>query len=155
MMVYHLVILFFQLPLSLSQDITYRDEATYKLSLKMEFKVEPAPSKDRLELAYKKPHNREPQLYLNASLELLTLIEGDYRLKVTNNDNGLVISRKLKSPDTFLFKLGFARQMKEKIIPNAFTIQFFNKSKEVTGQIILEVKADGDFIVNGKRFGKI
>jgi len=139
----------------MSQDIPYRDEATYKLSLKMEFKVEPTPSKNYVDGVFEKTHTIEPQLYLNASLELLALIDEDHRLKVTSNDNGLVISRKLKSPDIFLFKLGFAGQMKKKTTPNVFTIQFFNKKKEVTSRIILEIKEDGDFIVNGKHFGKV
>ena len=155
MMVIQLFILFLQLTVGAPQDIPYRDEASYKLSLKMAFKVIPAPDKNKVDVSKIKTHNNDPQLYLNASLELLTLIDGDYRIKVTDSNNTLSISRKLKSPDIFLFRMGFASQMKDNTAPNVFTIQFLNKNKEVTGLIILEVKEDGDFIVNGKVFGKI
>jgi hypothetical protein len=45
--------------------------------------------------------------------------------------------------------------MKDKASGNVFTIQFLNKQKDVTSQIVLEIKATGDFIVNGKVFGKV
>ncbi len=136
-------------------DIPYRDPSTYKLSLKMEFKTEPTESNDKVDMVYRKKNNSGPQLYLNASIELLKLLEDDYKIKIFKNNNGLLISKKLKSPDTLLFKLGYAEKIKSGESPSKFTIQFINKAKKITSQIILEIKENGDFIVNGKQFGKV
>lgn len=155
MRIFSTILFCIQLHLAVSQDIPYRDETTYKLSLKMEFKTEPARSSNEVDLVNVIDRNSGPQLYLNASLELLTLSEGDYRIKIFNGENGLLTSKKLKTPTTFLFKLGYANHMKIGKSPNLFTIQFINKEKKVISQIILEIKEDGDFMVNNKRFGKV
>jgi hypothetical protein len=139
----------------IGQDIPYRDPDTYKLSLKMEFKAEAAPSHDKVNMLNKKDYDGRPKLYLNASLELLTLVKGDYKIKVFNSENTVLVSRKLKSPTSFLLKLGFAHKMKNVKSPNTFTINFINKEKTIISKIYLEVKEGGDFMVNGKRFGKI
>jgi len=141
--------------IAIGQDIPYRDESTYKLSLKMEFKVEKPPNSNKIEFADKTKYSPEPQLYLNASLELITLVEDDYKIKVITNIGSGLLSKKIKSPDTFLIKLGYANHMKSQTSPNKFTIQFINKEKKTTSLIILEIKEDGDFMVNGKRFGKV
>jgi len=137
------------------QDIPYRDESTYKLSLKMEFKFESAPNINKVDMVNKPNYNGASQMYLNASLKLLSLLDEDYKIRVVNNIGSVLVSKKLKSPDIFLVKLGFANHMKSQTSPNTFTIQFINKEKEITSQIILEIKENGDFMVNGKRFGKV
>jgi len=136
-------------------EVPYRDESSYKLSLKMEFKTEKAPSNDKVDMVYTKKRSNGPLLYLNASLELLTLLENDYRIKVINSKKVVIKSARLKSPTTILFDLGFAEYMKSEKSSNTFTIQFIDKKRNVVSHIFLEIKKDGDFMVNGKRFGKV
>jgi hypothetical protein len=121
----------------------------------MEFKTEPRPSNDRIEMENKKRYDYSPQMYLNASLELLNIQKDDYKIKIFNSAGTTLVSKKLKSPDTYLIKLGYANGMKDRTSPNTFTIHFINKEKKITSHIFIEINKDGDFMVNGERFGKV
>lgn len=149
------ILIFLQLIFDNTQDIPYRDKDTYKLSLKMEFKLETPADVNQLELSKKKRYSNEPKLFLNTSLEILTLLEYDHRVRIIDNNDRVLISKRLKSPNTFLFKLGYAHYMKDKQSANMFVIDFLNKEKKVMSQIVIEIKEDGDFLVNNERFGKI
>lgn len=141
--------------LGVSQDIPYRNDSTYKLELKMEFKTPEAADVNQVKPGQIFTNNSGIELYVNIKLKLLKLIEGDYKLKVVTNKGKAVLITKLKKPDDYLIKLGSVKDVKERKSAHLYTAQFYNKEKKLLSRITIEIKENGDFMVNSKLFGKI
>ena len=140
---------------SLAQEVPYRDESTYKLELKMEFKVPDPEPNNVIDPVKNRIIPTDPELYVNLNLKLLKLLPEDTKLKVMDNKGITKLTKKLKDPDEYLIKIGRAMYVKEKKIGNIITVMFFNGKKENTSRITIEFKENGDFIVNDQLFGKI
>lgn len=141
--------------LGISQNIPYRNDSTYKLELKMEFKTPEPADVNQVKPGQVFRNNPGVELYVNVKLKLLLLIEGDYKLKVVNNNGQAVLTTKLKKPDDYLIKLGRVKDVKERKTANLYIAQFYNKEKKLRSRITIEIKENGDFMVNNKLFGKI
>ncbi|ELR73890.1 hypothetical protein C900_00054 [Fulvivirga imtechensis AK7] len=93
--------------------------------------------------------------YVKVKFDLLTLGQNDYRIKVVNGHGGSVFSRKLKGPMAFDIDMGFAEDIKDRIVPHSYSVYFMDKAKNILSQITIEVKKDGELLLNEQVYGKL
>ena len=141
---------------SFLQDVPYRESSSYNLELGMEYKKI---SQDNTQTF--KPG--EPQAVMNTGydffltlkLDLLELTDKDFKIKITNDLNDIVLSKKIKKPQLFEIDLGRSTEIKSGKSARNYQIDFIDEDKKKHSQIQIEFNERGDFFVNGELFGKI
>ncbi|UII31334.1 hypothetical protein LVD17_23870 [Fulvivirga ulvae] len=139
-----------------AQDIVpFRSDSTYNFELDYNFKTKPAPPHG--EISYTEYYDKSSDMlpYVSIKISLLGLSENDFRVKVVNNQGNQVYSRKMKLPMEFDVELGFAEDLKEKLVPHLYYVYFFDKERNLHSRITIEVTETGDFLLNDKIYGKL
>lgn len=138
------------------QDIVpFRPDTTYNFKLDYDFKTKPPPPQGEISYTeyYDRPNDILP--YVSVKIALLNLAENDFRVKVINNQGDQIYSRKMRLPMEFDVNLGFAEDLKEKLVPHLYHVYFFDKDKNLQSRITIEVTETGDFLLNDKVYGKL
>jgi len=138
------------------QNIPFREENTYKLELGMEYKAIPSEGTSTIVPSQTSPfRNTGSDFYLQIKLNLLQLLNDDFRIKIIDNYGRLVSSKKLKKPDQFVIDLGRSVEIKNGKASNKYRIEFVDDNKNTTSIILIEFTEEGNFLVNNILFGKI
>ncbi|MBL6445601.1 hypothetical protein JMN32_04730 [Fulvivirga sp. 29W222] len=136
--------------------VPFRSDSTYDFKLNYDFKLKPpAPHGEITYGEYYDQSTNEMLPYVTVNISLLWLGADDYRVKVINNQGVRVYSKKMRLPMDFNVDLGFAEDLKEKLVPYLYNIYFFDKNKNVNSKITLEVTESGDFLLNDEVYGKL
>lgn len=150
-------LLFLLIALSLheKQGVPYRDESTYEINLDYDFKNKVVDDRDVVQLSARRAKEKHGLLpYLIVNLVLLKVGPDDYRIKVTDSLEGVVLSKKIKPEQVYKIDMGFTDDMKDGVTPNQFVVHFIDQKKTVKNRIVLEVQEDGTFLINGQVHGK-
>ena len=122
----------------------------------MEYKKVPVPSTTTIKPGQLSPIiNNGSDFYLVLKLNLLKLQPDDLRIKITNNFNDIILSKRLKKPNQFVFDIGRSTEIKNGKVANIYRIEFIDVNKTTSSIIILEFTETGIFNVNDVQFGQI
>lgn len=148
---------FFMAPVALYGQgaVPFRSDSTYDFKLDYNFKTKPEPAHG--EVSYTEYYKRSNDIlpYVKVTISMLDLRENDFRVKVVNNQGDQVYSRKMRLPLEFNLDLGFAEDIKERLVPHLYNVYFFDKEKNIQSRITIEVTESGDFLLNDKVYGKL
>lgn len=101
------------------------------------------------------PRNTGPLPYLSLSLKVLKTNPEEEKIRIINNENTVILNRKLQPGMTVNFEAGFTDDMKDRVKAHQFTILFLSKSKNPISKVVVEVTQDGTFLVNNEKRGKL
>ncbi|MCW5910929.1 MAG: hypothetical protein KIT62_07635 [Cyclobacteriaceae bacterium] len=135
----------------------FKSETEFEFKLDYSFK-ERAPQEKSDYEAYdpgKKKPSTGPLPYLKTELLLLTLAPQEVRLKVINKKGTTILNRKATTATVIKIDWGFSDDVKDQIVSNSYTILLQNEKKETVTRIILLAEADGTFLVNGQKRGRL
>lgn len=122
------------------------DEYSYELEYELRRKV-PDKSYD-YDAVGKKPASTLDQLpFVKINFSLLTLQEGDKKIKIYQGLK-LLGTKKIKGPMKITLEMGFAVDLKERVVPGDFTIYIMDKNNKHRAKIFVEVKPNGELLIN-------
>lgn len=142
-----------------------QEEVPYKpaeeIKVELDYKFKQRPSVDNLTVDYgetREQHERRkvsgPLPYLMVNFTVLSLKEGEVRIRGINNLGNSVITKKAEVGTTFKIDLGYTDDMKDRVSPYEFNIYFLSPEKKNLSRVHLLVLEDGTFLINGEKRGK-
>lgn len=138
-------------------EIPFKPKEEYELKMEFQFKTRPteAPG-SKIELGYERtPQSNGPLPYLFLHLSVLRQLDDEIRIKVVGNDGKTLLARKLDKEKKVSLDLGFTDDLKDHVKPYEYTYQFIDGDKNVKRKIVVLFEADGTYLVNGEKRGKI
>lgn len=96
-----------------------------------------------------------PLPYLQFDLALLKLPDGESRIRVVNNENETVLSKKIGIGDVLKLDMGYTDDLKGHRQGCAYNILLLNAQKKANSRIVIHFEEDGTYLVNGEKRGKI
>jgi hypothetical protein len=148
--IYMLSAILFQEP------IPYKGNDEFELKLDMQFKKRPPPNLNKVDLEKRTlPASGMNAPYLYIDLRVLKPVPDEYRVKVTKNNNDILMSRKFDPSTVIKLDLGFTDDIKDHIRPHHYMITFLSKEKDPLSRVEIFFEKDGTYIVNGEKRGKI
>lgn len=142
-------LLFFQ------QSVPFKPSEEFELKMNYDLRTRPAPTGNRLDFE-RKVKGIGPLPFLGLTLKVLKSQAGEDRIRIINNYNDIVISKKLKPGMELSFEMGFTADMKDRVKAHEYTIYFQSASnKENVSCIVVHVAEDGTFLVNNEVRGRL
>ena len=155
-----LLIILFLILIGLSPDlpaqqtVPFRDTASYEFILDYNFKRKSPPPGDLVSNNQNRfSHDLLP--YVKVKLKVLHLEASDYRVQIITNKGNAVYNKRIKEPMEIILDMGFAEDIKERLIPHLYYVNFLDKEKNVHSTITIEVAENGRFLVNDKLYGQL
>jgi hypothetical protein len=141
------------------QELPYKPKDEFELKLDFQFKQRPAGSKNVIHFAEsREEEDRRTSAailpYLTLQLKL-TKIDGEARVRVTNNLDQRVISKKISDETVVAIDLGFTDDIKDRITAHEYIITFVSSEKKNLNRIKVFVEEDGTYLVNDEKRGKL
>jgi len=133
--------------------IPYKAADEFELKLEFQFKQRNHDSKENL--MYEKVHHSGSLPFLFVHLNVLKTQEDEVRLKVVNNLEDVILSKKLDKISTVKFPLGFTDDLKDHVAAYQYFIYFISANKEIKRKIEILFEEDGTYLVNGEKRGKL
>lgn len=93
--------------------------------------------------------------YLNINLRILKPVAEEKRVKVTNNRNQTLLSRKFDPNVLIKLDVGFTDDIKDRASAHQYIVTFLSKDKIPMSKVEIFFEEDGTYIVNGEKRGKI
>jgi hypothetical protein len=138
------------------EPIPYKGNDEFELKLDMQFKKRPPPNLNKVDLEKRTlPASGMNAPYLYINLRVLKPVLEEYRVKVTKNNNDILMSRKFDPSTVIKLDLGFTDDIKDHIMPHHYMITFLSKGKDPLSRVEIFFEKDGTYIVNGEKRGKI
>lgn len=150
--------LFLLLTVFLVQDLPYKPNEEFEIKLDYKFKQRPSVEASKINLSetrgeYERRTSTSVLPYLVLNLKLLKL-NGETRLRITNNLNNKANNRKISEGTIVPIDMGFTADVKDRVTPYEYTVTFLSPEKEETSRIVIFVDEDGSFLVNGEKRGR-
>jgi hypothetical protein len=92
--------------------------------------------------------------YLVLKITFLTLSDQEKKVKIINNLNKNIYSKKAELTSVIRLDLGFVDDIKDRVSPNTFDIILSDADKTSRTHILIVVQEDGTFLVNNEKRGK-
>ncbi len=134
-----------------AQDIPYKAKDEFELILDFEFK--PRPRTDKIDFSIPQPSTPLP--YLSIRLNVLKLLEDEYRVRVQDTRGNVLTSKQLSRNTTVNFELGYTDDLKDGVAAHKYFIKFYDRQRDVKRQIVISFDKDGTYKVNDEVRGKI
>lgn len=96
-----------------------------------------------------------PLPYVEATVLIRTVVNGEVRARVENPGGQLITSQKLGKNKNIHFDLGFADDLKDRTANHEFVIYLLSSEKMPVSRIVIHFDEDGSYYVNGARRGKV
>jgi hypothetical protein len=93
-----------------------------------------------------------PFLILN--VKMLKLPQAEPKIKISNNHNPRVVTRKVSEGTIIPIEVGFTDDAKDRVSAHQYVLTFLTPEKSETNKIVIFIEEDGTFLVNGERRGK-
>lgn len=136
-------------------EIPYRVDSTFKFELDYNFKRKPPPPSDKVTLVDVPHTSNEVLPYVIVKFTVAEPLKNDHRVKVIDNYGRSVLNRKIRDDLKFDIDMGFAEDLKDRIVPHQYNIFFINQEKNTHSRITLEVTEEGDLLLNSELYGKL
>ena len=92
--------------------------------------------------------------YLVLKITFLTLSDQEKKVKIINNLNKNIYSKKAELTSVIRLDLGFVDDIKDRVSPNTFDVILSDADKTSRTHILIVVQEDGTFLVNNEKRGK-
>ncbi len=146
-----LILLF--IPLQDDVPMLSSDEYSYKLEYSLRQKDNKTPNK--VYDANRKIQASSAMLpFVEIHFSLDNFLPTDKRVRIFHGDQALS-SKKIKGPMKLTLEMGFSADLKEKTVPSIFRIYILDENRNPRGQIKVEVKSDGELLINEVTSGMI
>lgn len=146
----------FSLMLLFYQDVPYKPKEEFELKLDLQFKQRPAIDPNKVELEHKTlPNSGMPAPYLYLNLKVLKPSIDEVRVKVIQNPNETLLSRKFDPSIVVKLDLGFTDDIKDRVSAHQYLITFLSKEKVPLSRIEIFFEKDGTYLVNGEKRGRL
>lgn len=141
----------------LLQDQTpYKSNDEFELKLDLQFKQRPkTETKVELDQHRTLPNSGMSAPYLYLHLRILKPITEEVRIKVVKNNSQILLSRKFDPNVVLKLDLGFTDDIKDRVSAYQYLITFLSKEKSELSRIEIFFEADGTYLVNGEKRGKL
>jgi hypothetical protein len=93
--------------------------------------------------------------YLILNVKILKATSTEMKLKVVNNLNSNVVSKKIREGLEFEIDMGFTDDVKDRVTANEYIIFMQNEKREHQSRIVIFVGEDGMFLINNEVRGKL
>lgn len=147
--------------ISLQQgDTPFKPSDEFEIKMEMSFKQRPPEGVNTVHFTdSKKDEQRRtstaPLPYLVLHIKILKINEGETKVKVVNEKNLLVLSKKVSEGLELNLDIGFTDDVKDGINGYRHEVQFVSSEKKAVSRIIIEFDKEGNYFVNGERRGKV
>jgi hypothetical protein len=143
----------------LFQELPYKPSDEFEIKLNYQFKPRPTPDKNSLHFEESSVEetqrsNSDILPYLILNVKMLKLSTEEVRVRVMNNRNQSIISKKVETGQVIPIDLGFTADVKDRISPHEYILTFISPKKSETCKVTIHVDEDGTFLVNGEKRGK-
>jgi hypothetical protein len=140
-------------------------EAPFKpndeFQLTMDYKFKPRPTLNNSNLhidftndSFQKKSSDGPLPFLAINFKMVKLADNELRVKVVDNFNRTILTKKAKAGDEFKIELGYTDDMKDMVTANEYNVYFLSPEKSEVSRVHLLIMEDGTFLVNGEKRGK-
>lgn len=142
-----------------AQEIPLKPKEEFEVKLDYQFRVRPAVDVNSVNLSetrqeYERRTASAPLPYLGLQFKLLKLSDEERRIRVVNNFNKVLISRKVEEGSSFVIDMGFTDDVKDRVTAHEYVVLLLSPDKRETSKIVVNVDEDGIFYVNGEKRGK-
>lgn len=144
----------------IQEQIPFKPTEEFDLKLNFEFKDRGAgrnPDKIEMDVSHREAKKNNsgllPYLYIN--VKVLTQQPNEVRVKVIENGNKTVLSKKFDAATVLKLDLGFTDDIKDRVGAYEYTVIFLNEDKDPVSRIVVYFEKDGTYMVNGQNRGKI
>jgi hypothetical protein len=93
-----------------------------------------------------------PFLVLN--VKMTKLPQSEPKVKISNNLNGRIVSRKVSEGTVIPIEVGFTDDAKDRVTAHQYVLTFQLPDKTETNKVVIFIEEDGTFFVNGEKRGK-
>ncbi len=135
-----------------SQEVPFKPANEFEIVLDYKFR-ERAAAPSRPDFEVKRPPSG-PLPYLVVYLRIINQHKQEQRIRITDSNGKMVINRKATTDTRYKLDMGYTEDIKEQLVPHAYTILFLTDEKELISQIKIIIEPDGTFKVNGESRGK-
>src|SRR4051812_47586754 len=145
--------------LFLFQDIPFKPNEEFEIKLNYQFKQRPIRDQNAIHLSesqkeYDRRTSSDMLPYLILNVKMLKLSEEEVKLRIINNLDQRVVTKKIETGIIMPIDLGFTSDVKDRVTAHEYTLTFLSPKKNETSKIIIHVDEDGSFLVNGEKRGK-
>jgi hypothetical protein len=128
----------------------------FELKIDLQFKQRPKADLNTVELDKRTlPTSGMNAPYLYINLRILKPVAEEVRVKVVDNWNETLLSRKFDPSVLIKLDLGFTDDIKDRVAAHQYIVTFLNKEKAPLSKVEIFFEEDGTYIVNGQKRGKI
>jgi hypothetical protein len=143
----------------LFQELPYKPNEEFEIKLNYQFKQRPIRDQNAIHLSesqkeYDRRTSSDLLPYLILNVKMLKLSEEEVRLKIINNLDQRIISKKIETGTIVPLDLGFTADVKDRVNPHEYMLTFLSPKKQELSKIVIHVDEDGSFLVNGEKRGK-
>ena len=136
-------------------DIAYEPKENFEFELDYQFKVKPPPDGDQVSLVEGTEYRAQPLPYLKVKFSFSDFPGHYFRLKVVDSNGSVRKNKRLKLPETYILDMGYSDDLKDRVAPHKYTLFFVTREKEMISKVEVEVKEDGNLLLNGEFHGRI
>lgn len=137
----------------LQQEVKFKPSEEFELKVDYTLRTRPIPA--NYSVSFDEARKTVgPLPFVSVTLKVLKVQPGEERMRVVDNRNDVIISKKIKRGTDLTFDLGFTADMKDRVGAHEFAIYFQGSDKKEISQILIHVAQDGTFLVNGEVRGK-
>jgi hypothetical protein len=133
----------------------FKPKEEFELKLDLQFKQRPRPDVNTVELEKRPAPSSMLAPYLYINLKVLKAIPEEVRIKVTKNNDDILLSRKFDPNLIVKLDLGFTDDVKDRVSAHQYVIMFHSKDKKPLSKIEIFFEKDGTYLVNGEKRGRL
>lgn len=157
--IFFLLLLFVAIAKAQTSEAPFKPNEEFQLTVDYKFKPRPTANNSNLNIDYTNDSFQRksvdgPLPYLGINFKMLKLRDNEVRVRVINNANRNVLTRKAKEGEDFKIDLGYTDDMKDRVSPFEYNILFLSPEKAEISRVHLYILEDGTFLVNGEKRGK-
>ena len=144
---------FLVLPVLFLQSVPFKPSEEYSFRLDYQFRNKAGIDRFEVDWSNTQKYSEGVLPYLIVHLKPLKLAANEERVRIVNNRNQRVYSRKAVQDEEIPIEMGFTDDLKDRTAPYEFNIYFTSKKVDIS-RINLFVDEEGTFYVNGEKRGK-
>ncbi|HEY9006078.1 MAG TPA: hypothetical protein VIM75_08085 [Ohtaekwangia sp.] len=139
-----------------TDDIPFKPKEEFDINLDFKFKVRASDHSQVYTSDNGGGNNSSgPLPYLHLDLHIVKLTPDEVRVRIQNNKDQVVISRKVVAGDVINLDMGYIDDIKGRVTEHEYTVYFLSKDKKRVSRIVIYFQEDGTFLVNGEKRGRV
>ena len=143
-----------------TQSIPYKPNDEFEIKLDYQFKQRSfnndnnVVNLDESRKEYEKRTSTDLLPYLILKIKFLKLSSDEMRVRITNNREKRITTKKALTDTVIPLDLGFTDDVKDRVNAHEYILTLLSPNKSETSRIVIHIEEDGSFFVNGEKRGK-